>query len=274
MHRVLAIAHLTLLEARRRRIVPAAVLGALAFLAVYGTALYLIVPHMDAVGVQRQGVLLFFTMAGLYVANFLTIAAAVLLPLDTLSGEIASGTMQTLASKPIHRAEIVLGKWLAYFALVAGYLLLTAGGLLVIVRAIAGFTPQHVATALPLMLLGATLMLTLTLAGGARLTTVTNGIVAFAFYGVAFIGGWVEQIGTLAVVSTARYIGTAISLVSPVDTLWRRAAYELQPALLRGLQIGPFGTPNVPSNAMLWWAAGFCVLLFALALREFRRRPL
>jgi ABC-type transport system involved in multi-copper enzyme maturation permease subunit len=136
MHRVLAIVHLTLLEARRRRIVPAAVLGALAFLAVYGTALYLIVPHMDAVGVQRQGVLLFFTMAGLYVANFLTIAAAVLLPLDTLSGEIASGTMQTLASKPIHRAEIVVGKWIAYFVLVAGYLLLTAGGLLLIVRAI------------------------------------------------------------------------------------------------------------------------------------------
>ena len=51
----------------------------------------------DASALQLQ----FFTLAGLYVANFLTIAAAVLLPVDTLSGEIASGVMQTLASKPI-----------------------------------------------------------------------------------------------------------------------------------------------------------------------------
>jgi hypothetical protein len=274
VHRVLAIAHLTVLEARRRRIVPAAVLGGLAFLAVYGVALTLIDEKMPDTGLQRQGVLLFITLAGLYVANFLTIAAAVLLPLDTLSGEIASGTMQTLASKPVHRAEIVLGKWLAYFALVTGYLLLTAGGLLAIVRVVTGFSPPNIATSLLLLLLGATLMLTLTLAGGARLTTVTNGIMAFAFYGVAFIGGWVEQIGALAAVDTARYIGTAISLVSPVDTLWRRVAYDIQPALLRGVQIGPLGTPNVPSNLMIVWAGGFCVLLFAIALREFRRRAL
>jgi hypothetical protein len=100
---------------------------------------------------------------------------------------------------------------------------------LLIVRVLTGFTPQNIGLAMPLLLLGAALMLTVTMAGGSRLTTVTNGIVAFAFYGIAFIGGWVEQIGTLASADSARYIGTAISLVSPVDALWRRAAYELQP---------------------------------------------
>ena len=206
--------------------------------------------------------------------KFLVTAAAILLPIDSLSGEISSGVIQTLASKPVDRAAIVVGKWLAYFGMTAAYLALLAGGVLLAMRFFADYTAPAVLVPMAYMLLGAAVMLTITIAGGVRFSTITNGIVAFAFYGVAFIGGWVEQIGTLAAVDTARYIGTAISLVSPVDTLWRRVAYELQPELLRGVQIGPLGTPNVPSNLMVAWAAGFCVLLFAYALVQFERRPL
>ena len=61
------------------------------------------------------------TLVGLYAANFLSVLIAVLLPVDTLSGEIASGVMQTVASKPIRRAEIVLGKWLGHAVIVMGY---------------------------------------------------------------------------------------------------------------------------------------------------------
>jgi ABC-type transport system involved in multi-copper enzyme maturation permease subunit len=274
MRRILTIAHLTLLEARRRKIVTAAVLGALLFLGVYGAALYVAAPRIALGGLERTGVLTLATQAGLYVANFLTIAAAVLLPIDTLSGEIGSGIMQTVASKPIRRAEILLGKWLAFVAMVTVYLALTAGGVLVIVRAITGFTPPNVAVALPLLLLGAALMVTTAIAGGTRLTTVTNGIVAFAFYGIAFIGGWIEQIGTFAAADSARYIGTAISLVSPIDALWRRASFELQPPIMHGLPFGPFALGSVPTNAMIGWAVGFLVVLLLIALRWFQRRPL
>ncbi|HWW80980.1 MAG TPA: hypothetical protein VNY82_15390, partial [Steroidobacteraceae bacterium] len=38
-------------------------------------------------------------LVGLYVANFLTLAVAVMLPVDSLSGEIESGVMETIASK-------------------------------------------------------------------------------------------------------------------------------------------------------------------------------
>jgi ABC-type transport system involved in multi-copper enzyme maturation permease subunit len=274
MRKVLTIAHLTWLEARRRRIVPAAVLCGLLFLAVYGTALYFIDAHVTLGLAQRQLQLQFITLAGLYVANFLTIAVAILLPVDTLSGEIGSGVMQTLASKPVHRADIVLGKWLTYWAMTAAYLLFIAGGVLLTVLLTTGFAQPHAGRALPLMLLGATVMLTISLAGGVRLTTVTNGIVAFAFYGVAFIGGWVEQIGAFTRNDAARYIGTAISLLSPVDSLWRRAAYELQPPIMRELQLTPFGSASLPSAAMIFWAAGFVVVVLALALVQFQRRPL
>ena len=59
---------------------------------------------------------------------------AVLLPVDTLSGEIASGVVQTLASKPVRRSTIVLGKWIAFSLVVVGYLAVVAGGVLLIAR--------------------------------------------------------------------------------------------------------------------------------------------
>jgi Cu-processing system permease protein len=274
VNRILTIAHLTFIEACRRKIVPASLLCSALFLLVYGVALYLINARLTPGPMPRQFQLQFFTLAGLYVANFLTVAAAVLLPVDTLSGEIDSGVMQTLASKPIRRAEIVLGKWLTFSCMTAAYLAITAGGVVLVAFAATGFAQPHVARALPLMMLGATFMLSVSIAGSARLKTVTNGIVAFGFYGIAFIGGWIEQIGSVVRNDTARYIGTALSLVSPSDALWRRAAYELQPPVMRDLQITPFGAGSLPSDAMIWWAAAFTVLALLFAMRVFQRRPL
>jgi ABC-2 type transport system permease protein len=265
-------------EARRRRIVLAAVLCGLLFLLVYGIALFFIQRNLDSEPIvnlaQRRIQDEFFLLAGLYVGNFLTIALAVMLPVDTLSGEISSGIMQTLASKPIERAAIVLGKWLTYWLMTAAYLAFMGGGIVLLMRLLMGLEQSHILAAFALMLLGATVLLTVSTAGGTRLSTITNGLVAFAFYGVAFIGGWIEQIGTLVRNQAARYIGTAISLVSPVDAMWRRAAYELQPPLMRDLQVTPFSAASVPSAAMIAWTLGFVIATLGLALYWFRRRAL
>src|SRR3972149_7506195 len=63
-----------------------------------------------------------FLMAGLYAITFLSIAMAALLGADTLAGEINSGTIQTIVTKPIRRAGVVLGKWLGFFGFVGLYL--------------------------------------------------------------------------------------------------------------------------------------------------------
>jgi ABC-type transport system involved in multi-copper enzyme maturation permease subunit len=277
----LTIAYLTWIEARRRRIVLAAALCGLAFLVVFAIAAFFIHRAVSAdLGagtgnlVQMRIGYQFMTLAGLYVVNFLTIGLAIMLPVDTLSGEIASGVMQTLAAKPIRRAEIVLGKWLTYWLMTAAYLLLLAGGIFIVMRVFADFEQPGAVSAYPLMLLAATVMLTVSTAGGVRLTTITNGIVSFAFYGIAFIGGWVEQIGTFANSAAARYVGTAISLVSPADAMWRRAAYELLPPIMRGLPITPFSLGSVPSAAMIVWTLGFVVVVLAIAVYQFGRRPL
>jgi ABC-type transport system involved in multi-copper enzyme maturation permease subunit len=279
MRAILTITHLTLHESVRRRILLASLLCGAAFLLLFGIGLHFMVKSMPAKliadVVRYRGSLILLTMAGLYAANFLTIMTAVLLPVDTLSGEIASGVMQTVASKPIRRAEIVLGKWFGFVGMTIGYLGLLAGGVLVIARVIGHVTPPDIGIALPLMALEATLFVSLAICGGVRFSTVTNGVVAFGFFGIAFIGNWVEQIGTFAGNDTARYVGTVASLIMPSESLWQLAAWHMQPAIMRQLNLGgPFALASVPTPAVVWWAGGYIVALVSVAIATFRRRGL
>jgi hypothetical protein len=108
MHGTLLIARLTWLETRRRKIALAALICGLLFLAVFGTAMYFgfnIAEMEGAAGLEMRIAATILTVAGLYVVNFLVTAVAILLPIDSLSGEIGSGVIQTLASKPVDRAR-------------------------------------------------------------------------------------------------------------------------------------------------------------------------
>jgi Cu-processing system permease protein len=276
MNATLTFARLTLHEARSRKILLAAFIFGLAFVALFATGLYFIHRHIEtqAPVLQRRLILSSVTMAGLYAANFLTVMASVLVPADTLSGEIGSGVIQTLASKPVRRYEIVLGKWIAFASILAGYLALIAGGVLFSAWAIGRFIPPNISVGLPLMGLGAILLLSLSLAGGTRLSTIANGVMVFGLYGLAFIAGWVEQIGALANNSAARYVGIAASLLVPCESLWRLAAYHMQPPIVRDLQMSPFASASVPSAAMVVWAAVYTAVALAMALWQFHKRNL
>jgi Cu-processing system permease protein len=123
-------------------------------------------------------------------------------------------------------------------------------------------------------LLEGTVLLTLALAGGTRLPTLANGVTVFGLYGLAFIGGWMEQIGTMVGNAAARYVGIAASLLVPSESLWQLAAYHMQPSIARDVQIGPFLTASVPSPAMVVWALGYVLLVLLGALRLFHTRDL
>ena len=168
----------------------------------------------------------------------------------------------------------MLGKWLGYAVVIVVYFLVLAAGVLLAPRLAADYQPLNFGVAIPLMVLELLLMLTVSIAGGTRFGTVTNGIATIGFYGVAFIGGWVEQIGALTGIKSARMLGIGVSLLSPPDTLWRLSAYYLQPDLLRTLGAGPFSAASVPSPLMVWWAVGFTGLVLLGALVSFGRRQL
>jgi Cu-processing system permease protein len=274
---ILTIAHLTLFEARRKRIVAAAMLCGAAFLTVFALGLFGVfndLTRKQVTFIERQTTIVLLTVAGLYAVNFLSVLFAVLLPVDAISGEIDSGVMQTIASKPIRRADVLLGKWLGHWIVVATYVAVLCAGVLLAGRLIAGHVQTNALSAYGLMLLEVTLLMTVSVAGGTRLSTVTNGIAALGFYGVAFIGGWVEQIGGFTGIASARTLGIVVSLISPADVLWRLSAYLLQPPILRDIGDTPFTVSTVPSPLMVWWAVGFTVVMMIVAVRSFQSRQL
>ena len=273
------IARLTFREAARRKILLAALLLGLAFLAIFGVGFNYVNAELRTTStrydlLQRSEMYNFFLMAGLYVVNFLTVMMTVLTSVVTLSGEIASGTIHTVASKPLRRWEIVLGKWLGFAIMVTLYLLLMAGGVLALVYGLSGYLPPNPGRGLALMWLNALLLLSISILGGATLSTLANGVMVFGLYGLAFIGGWVEQFGSLLNNPTAINIGILTSLIMPSEALWKRAAYEMQSPLVGALGFSPFSAASVPSPAMVVYAVLYLLATLGLAIRQFQRRDL
>lgn len=277
MNTIFIISRLTFREAARRKILLAAFLLGLVFLVIFGIGLYYVnrdISQSVSVTLARSEIRNFLLMAGLYVVNFLTIMMAVLTSVDTLSGEIASGTIHTLVSKPVRRREIVLGKWLGFVGMLTLYLLLMAGGVMGLVYLIAGYTAPNWLSGLAILWLNGVLLLSVSLLGGAMLSTLANGVMVFGLYGVAFIGGWVEQIGSFLKNQTAISIGIISSLIIPSEALWKRVAHDMQSPIVKAMGFSPFSAPSVPSPMMLWYGVFYTLLALALAIRQFEKRDL
>ena len=273
------IARLTYREAASRWILWAALLLGGVFLVVFGIGFNAM--HRDIIRQARGANSLviheienMMLLAGIYVVNFLAIMMTVLTSVDTLSGEINSGTVQTLVSKPLRRWEIVLGKYLGFAAMLLVYLLLMTAGVMGIIYAISGYIAPHLLAGVSMMGLNVLLLLGVSLAGGSLLSTLANGVLIFGLYGVAFIGGWIEQFGAILQNQTAIHVGVISSLIIPSESLWRRAAYEMQSPLTRGMSFSPFSSLSVPSPMMVVYAVIYAACALFLAVRLFRQRDL
>jgi Cu-processing system permease protein len=281
--RTLIIARLTFKEAARRKILLAALLLGLVFLAVFGTGFHFILKDLEesSYGVkllQRREVQGFLYTAGLYVVNFLTVMMTVLTSVDTISGEIQSGTIHTLLAKPVRRWEILFGKWLGFAGMITLYLLLMAGGITLILYLRADYLARNPLQAFSLMWLNALVLLSVSLLGGTFLSTLANGVLVFGLFGIAFIGGWIEQIGSFlpeaASQQTASNVGIITSLILPSEALWRRVAYEVQSPLVASMGFSPFVARSVPSPLMIYYAVFFLVIILLLAINQFYKRDL
>lgn len=141
-------------------------------------------------------------------------------------------------------------------------------------RVFAGYTAPNALRGLAFMWLTSQVLLCLSLLGGAYLSTLANGVLAFGLFGVAFVGGWVEQFGAFAGNQSAINIGIVSSLILPTEALWKRAAYEMQSPLVAALGFSPFSSPSVPSVWMVVYAALYALVMLALAVRKFAHRDL
>ena len=271
------IARLTIRETQRRRLLWIGALMGLGFLVIFGLGFHFVYADLQRTlpANEFQFPLLFLTLAGLYATNFLVIVVAVLISVTTISGEIESHTIESLLTKPIGRWELIVGKWLGYAAIILVYVLLMPGGVLLIVYLESGFTLNNIGFALLLIYLEGLIGLSVSIAGGTRLSTLANGAVALMLFGIAFIGGWVEQIGAIMRNETAVDIGIITSLIMPTEILWRKATAVLEPQLVSGFEFaGPFSVGSQPSDGMILYALVYVVALVVLAIWLFSSRDL
>jgi ABC-type transport system involved in multi-copper enzyme maturation permease subunit len=197
-----------------------------------------------------------------------------LLSADTLAGEINSGSIQTIITKPLRRSDVVLGKWLGFAALLGLYSLLMSGGTVLSILLQTGYLPRNILTGLSLIYLEALLVMTISLAGSSAMPALATGGMVFGLYGLAFLGGWIEQIGSLLNNPTAVQVGIVTSLIIPTEALWRRAAFEMQSPLSSALRMTPFSAVSVPSTAMIVYAVFYLLVALVAAINTFQHRDI
>jgi Cu-processing system permease protein len=283
MKKIWILARMTFHEAIRRRIVLTGLILGILFLIVFSVGFRMISKEVANDGLTRPDVMAhvmqnemssFMLNAGLYAVAFLSVAMGALLSADSLAGEISSGTIQTVLTKPIRRSDVVLGKWLGFAGLLALYLLLMAGGTVLIAYITSGYLPPNVFKALSLMYLEALLVMTFSLACSSAMPALATGGTVFGLYGLAFIGGWIEQIGAIFNNQTAVQVGIVTSLLFPTEAIWRRATFEMQSALATVLQMSPFTTTSVPSQIMIFYTLLYLVITLTVAIRIFQNRDI
>ncbi|HET9908273.1 MAG TPA: ABC transporter permease [Anaerolineales bacterium] len=284
MNSISVLARMTFQEAIRRRIVLTGLVLGILFLIVFSVGSQMISTEIEretiAEGgnayqnVMRTEFSNFLLMAGLYAVTFLSVAMGALLGADTLAGEINSGSIQTILTKPIRRSDVVFGKWLGFAGLLGLYALFMAGGVVTIVFFQSDYIPRNILAGLSLIYLESLVVMTISLAGSSAMPALATGGMVFGLYGLAFLGGWIEQIGSFMQNPTTLQIGIITSLIIPTESLWRRAAYEMQTPLASTIGISPFSAFSVPSLLMVAYAVFYLILTLIIAVNTFQQRDI
>jgi ABC-type transport system involved in multi-copper enzyme maturation permease subunit len=284
--RALVIARFTIQEAISRRLVLAGLLLSLAFVGLFALGYSFLFARMLDLQSHRleepgPNIPIFgslMTVMGLYAVHFLSGFLALFLSVGAVAGEIESGTLHAILARPIRRAELVLGRWLAYAGMMGVYVALMAGLLLLVARLLSGYEAPDSARTIGLMALGSILLMTVSLLGSTLLSTLANGVVVFTLFGLSWLGGIIEFIGGAVPDRAMVNLGIAVSLLMPSDAIWRAASFYVQSPAFTAMAASrspiPFVSVDPPTPAFLLWSLGYGVLALAGAVLAFSRRDL
>jgi ABC-type transport system involved in multi-copper enzyme maturation permease subunit len=282
---VLLIARLTFDEALRRKMIWAVLFLSAVFLVMYAFGFQLLRDDIVEFDRSRGGIpnealpydvqASAMVLLGLYTVNFLAGIMTIFAAVGSIAGEIESGTLHAVIPKPLARWEIIVGKYLGFFAMIAAYLALMVTGVVLTSRFIGDYTPPNILHGTALLILVSAILLSLTMLGSTIFSTMANGVVVFMLYGMAVTGGLVEQIGTALDNDTMVTIGVLTSVVVPSDSIWKLASYVVQPSVAVNM-IGPnpFGTSAPPSDMAVRYAIVYCATLVIASTLVFRRRDI
>src|SRR5580704_5868572 len=192
------------------------------FIVLFAIGLHLQVQDFQKGGVPqflRYQILSGMLMIGLYTMDLLAVVMTILTSVDTIAGEITSGTIQAIATKPVARWQVLVGKWLGFVGMLATYVAILFGGTIALVYWMAGVTPEHPVWGALLVFFECVLALTVTFMFGTWFSTLTNGVIVLGLHGLAFTGGWLEQMSGFTEGSRIAMVGILSSLVMPTEAV-------------------------------------------------------
>jgi ABC-type transport system involved in multi-copper enzyme maturation permease subunit len=268
---------ITIREAARKRILWTALLAGAGFLGLFAIAIHVQEQDLSARAVTpfiRYQVLSAMLMVALYVVDLLAVVMSILTSVDTIAGEISTGTIHAIATKPIARWQVLIGKWLGFAGMITAFVALVFGGTIGIAWLMGAVAPQNALAGGLLVLLECLLALTITMAFGTWFSTITSGVLALALYGLAFMGGWLEQMSGFTDSAQLARVGVLTSLIMPSEAIWRRAEFDMQSPLAGALPFSPFTNVSIPSHTMIGYAIVYLLIALLLALYRFQQRDL
>jgi ABC-type transport system involved in multi-copper enzyme maturation permease subunit len=284
MRPALVVGRQVIAEAARRRLLLALVLLTIVVIAltVWGIAR---IEDLRSSGqplsqAQQRTIVSQLLILVMFMFSWVLSLAAVFVAAPAISGEIESGIALALLSRPMSRAEYVIGKWLGLVTLVLGYGIAAAVVELLAVQAVSGYQPPHPIEFLAFVMGEGVVILTFALALSTRLAGMVGGVIAAIVFGIVWMGGIVGGVGAAFGNETITHVGTATKLILPTDGLWRGAVWSLEPAVVLGAQTAlgpaaaanPFFAAEPPPAAYVTWAVLWIAAVLAIATWSFRRR--
>jgi Cu-processing system permease protein len=290
MRRVGVVAGLTFREAWRRKVFVAALVMSVLFLVLYTLGLYFAGRELVNFGgvssqlgdaanqLMHRAIAAQMLNFGLSPTSLIVGLTAVFATVGTISSEIDTGVLHAVLARPVRRGELLLGKYLGFAAMLFVYDILLVSAVTALAHWLVGSPISQLVPALALFALEPLILAALAVLGSTRLPTLANGVLCTAAYGIASVGGLIEQLGGYIKNATMTNIGIVVSLLLPVDAIHRKASYLLLPGGLMSLEgaasAAGVGSPPQPSAAMVVWAILYVAGLVWLAAWSFKRREL
>ena len=281
-----AIMRLTFLEMFKKKIIYICVAMTIGFLVLYGIALHFVYGSLGQMDVMMRAMLSSqFLSMGMYVAGFIIAFLSIFASVGAISSEIEQGSYLAVISKPIHRFEMVLGRWIGIVLMLLLYvtiLYISIIGINVIMGKglIFHFTFLALVKSLLILYLLPLLLSSVGIFCSTFMSTVGSGIFVTILYFCGMIGGIIEQIGSVIKVENTKVvlsnIGIITSLVMPSDTIYRKAS-SLLFTTSSGLNLNVeamFGKAVQPSNIMIIYIFFYVFLFLFLAILKFNKRDL
>lgn len=209
---------------------------------------------------------------------FLGCVLAAFLTLSTVRGDAENGLLQPLVVRPVGRAQVLVARWLAAAVVCTTYVVLVDAGVLIVLRATGGWSPDRIVGPGLLLAAAVSMLAALCVLGSVVLTATANGIATFMVFGGGLFAGLLGQVGHgigNAGLETAAHV---VSWVLPFEALYQYALSLTtidQGGLTRFLvRLGPLGGGQSGGVPLLLYAVGYLLAVGAVTIAATARRDL